>query len=151
MTRKLSLLAIVSLAASSGIASAEDKVNFETQILPIFEERCMKCHREPYEDERGRMKKPKGGLRMDTPEEFLKGGESAEDGEQSLVPGKPDESLTVKLIMLPEDDDDVMPPEGKADHLTEDEIALVKKWIAEGANFGDWKGTKFNAEGEKVE
>ena len=148
MTRKLTFLAMAA-AATTGMATADEKVDFEKQILPILEERCMKCHREPYEDARGRIKKPKGGLRLDTPEEII--AFKNDDGEANIVPGKPDESTFVKLIMLPEDDDDVMPPEGKADHLSDEEIALVKKWITEGPTFGDWKVTKFDAEGNKVE
>jgi hypothetical protein len=31
-----------------------------------------------------------------------------------------------------------MPPEGKADPFTDEEKALLKKWIDEGANFGAW-------------
>ena len=148
MTRKLTFLAIAA-AAFSGTAVADDKVDFEKQILPLLEERCMKCHREPYEDSRGRTKKPKGGLRLDTAEDMM--AFKNDDGEANIVPGKPDESTFVKLIMLPEDDDDVMPPEGKADHLSDEEVALVKKWITEGPTFGEWKQTKFTPEGEKVE
>ncbi len=147
MPRKYLFLALAALASSPATAPAQDKVDFKAQILPLFEERCMSCHREPYEDERGRIKKPKGELRMDNPEGFKAGGENGD----IIVAGKPEEGTLIKLVSLPEDDDDVMPPEGKADHLTDAEIALLKKWISEGAEFGDWTGTKFDAEGNKVE
>jgi hypothetical protein len=41
--------------------------------------------------------------------------------------------------MLPKDDDGHMPPKG--DDLTKEEIALLKKWIEEGADFAGWIGS----------
>jgi hypothetical protein len=35
-----------------------------------------------------------------------------------------------------------MPPEGKGDRITPENIALIKKWITEGADFGGWKGVE---------
>lgn len=107
----------------------------------------MSCHRETYKDpERGRTRKPKGDLRMDTPEEILKAGESEK---VAVTPGKPDESEALARVLLPEDSDDFMPPKG--DPLTKEEVELLRKWIGEGAKFGAWKGTKFTPEGEKVQ
>ena len=44
------------------------------------------------------------------------------------------------LATLPRDDDKAMPPENKGDPLTPAEIAVVKKWIVDGADFGGWEG-----------
>lgn len=48
-----------------------------------------------------------------------------------MVPGKPEESSIIQRVVLPADDDDVMPPKGGP--LKSEEIALLKQWVAEGA------------------
>lgn len=136
---KLAILAAAGTVALASTASAEDKVNFEKQILPVFEEKCIKCHKKPYTDERGRLKKPKSGLRLDGAKFYAKGGDlQADDDKKVLVAGKSGESTLYTFTMLPEEDDLFMPPKGDA--MTDDEKALLKKWIDEGADFGDWKG-----------
>lgn len=119
------------------------KVNFEKQILPFLKASCVDCHRAPYE-KNGKLKKPKAGLRLDGAWAITLG---SEDGE-IVDPGKADESSMYTSVMLPADDDDVMPPEGKADDLTDTQKALLKQWIDEGANFGGWAG---NLEGKPKE
>ena len=47
------------LAFASSFSLAEDRVDFEKQILPIFEQKCFECH------SGGGKKKPKAGLRLD--------------------------------------------------------------------------------------
>ena len=118
------LLAFAAVAALAGIARAEDKIDFARQIRPIFAETCYKCHNE---------KKHKGDLRLDSADAILKGGK---DG-KILAAGDPGKSDLFKRIMLPKDDDDVMPPEG--DPLPKAKTDLIKQWIAQGASFGDWK------------
>jgi len=134
----LASLATVSLTALP--AAAEEPINFEKAIFPIFEAKCIKCHASEHTDDAGKVKKPKGGLVMDTPEGLTKGGKHAK--EKTLVAGKPEESELYRVTTLPPSEDEAMPPEGKADPLTDEEKALLKKWIAEGAKFGDWKGKK---------
>src|SRR5690348_12071216 len=119
-----------SLAVLSGLlflaapVLGADKVDFVKQIRPIFSDTCYKCHGP---------KKQKGKLRLDSVEAILKGGK---DG-KVLEAGDPDKSELYKRITLPKDSDDVMPPEG--DPLPKAKTDLIKQWIAEGANFGDWK------------
>ena len=108
----------------AGQVSAADKVDFAKQIRPIFADTCYKCHGP---------QKQKGKLRLDSVEAINKGGK---DG-KVLEAGDPDKSEIYKRIILAKDDDDVMPPEG--DPLPKDKTNLIKQWIAEGANFGDWK------------
>jgi hypothetical protein len=132
--KSLPLLLVTSLSFAASI-QAED-VSFEKDILPVWKDRCMECHRAPYTDEKtGRIKKPKGDYRMDTPELAVKGGESEKT---AIVPGKSAESHMITSITLPADDDDIMPPKG--DPLTPAQIEAFKKWIDAGANFGEWKG-----------
>ena len=117
-----------------------EAVDFESEILPVLEAKCVECHKAPYE-ENGRTKKPKAGLRLDAAWAMLAG---SEDG-AVLVPKDADESALYARVTLPEDDDDFMPPVGKADPLTKQEIKSLRKWINEGADFGDWEG---NLEGK---
>jgi len=137
MNLKTTLAPLLGLALLLSNASAQDaKVSFETQILPIFKERCFECHQKEYTDDTGRVKKPKGKFRMDNPTLMLKGGSEGGD----LTPGKPEESTVYTSTMLPEDDDMAMPPKG--DRLTDEQKNLIKQWIAQGAEFGAWKGAE---------
>jgi hypothetical protein len=119
---------------------ADDKVDFEKQILPIFKTSCFKCHEKEHTDETGKLKKPKGGLVLSTAEGIKKGGK--EDKEKCLVAGKGAESTIYTALGLPESDDKAMPPEGKGDRVSKANQDLIKKWIDEGANFGSWTEAK---------
>lgn len=123
-------------------AAAQDAgapVDFAKQIYPILEAKCLKCHQKERE-ENGRIIKPKHGLRLDNAEGIMKGGK--EYPNENVVAGKPDASWLLKTLSLPTDDDLAMPPEGKADSVTDAEKALIKAWIEQGAKFGDWKGVE---------
>lgn len=150
-TMKKSLSTLFGTLAAIGLtatpAGADEPVDFVKTILPVFEAKCMDCHRAPFENPRtGRITRPKGGLRMDTVEEIMKGGDEG----LSIVAGKPDESLAYTRTMLPTHDDDHMPPEGN-EPLTDEEKAALRKWIEQGADFGDWTESKFDPEGNKIE
>ncbi len=90
-------------------------------IKPILEARCVKCHGK---------KKQKGEYRLSNAKDIVKAGDSEE---KPVVVGKPDASYLVKLTVMSEDDDDVMPPKGGT--LKKEEIAKIKAWITEGAKF----------------
>ncbi|MCB1203086.1 MAG: DUF1549 domain-containing protein [Verrucomicrobiae bacterium] len=106
------------LILASPLLAQESKIDFVRDIQPILEFHCVSCHNE---DE------AKADLRFDKASHFFAGGE----GGDSLVKGKPDESLMIELVALPEDDPDVMPPKGRK--LNEVEIAKLRQWITEGA------------------
>lgn len=138
-TLVLTLAAVLALGVSITTSSAQDagKVNFEKQVLPVLKESCFKCHQKEHEED-GKIKKPKGKLRLDGAAVIMKGGSEYPD--ENVVAGKPDASWLVKTMELPDSDDLAMPPEGKGDRVTPENIALIKKWITEGADFGGWKG-----------
>ncbi len=100
--------------------NSTEKLVFQDVILPIFEAKCNKCHNE---------EKSKGDLRLDTYELAMKGGENGDN----FIPGKPDESLSIQRIALPDDDDEHMPPDGK-EQLTPAEFALLRYWVQAGAS-----------------
>ena len=132
------------LTAGLGVSHGQDKkIDFEKQIWPILERSCVKCHKAPFE-ENGRTIKPKAGLRMDGAWAITMGSENG----AVLTPGNAEDSELWWRTDLEEDDDDYMPPTGKADPLTAEEKALFAKWIDQGADFGGWAG---NLEGKPKE
>lgn len=115
-------------------SSAQAAVNFEKELLPAITKKCVDCHKAPHV-ENGQKKEPKAGLRLDASWAILKGSENG----PVLTPGAPDKSAIYESVTLPKDDDGHMPSKGE--DLTKEEIALLKKWIEEGANFGGWVGS----------
>jgi hypothetical protein len=109
------------------IPDASMKVDFEKHVLPILERSCFECHS-------GQLKKPKGGIRLDDLESIREKSRS----DNLLLPHKPDKSTLVKSISSNKDDDDLMPPPNEGKPLSAEEIALIRRWIDEGANFGSW-------------
>jgi mono/diheme cytochrome c family protein len=100
-------------------AAAKKGVTFAKDLKPIFEKSCVKCHGP---------EKAKGDLRVDSLEAVLKGSEHG----KVAVAGKVDKSpLLWSVARL--DEDSAMPPEGKADPLTKEQVALVRAWIEQGA------------------
>ena len=108
------LTATVSALLAAPPSSPADPDFFETQIRPLFAEKCYACHTD------ARM----GGLQIDSREHFLKGGKSG----PMAVPGDPDASLLVKALRY--DASPKMPPTGK---LAADQIAAVEAWVKAGA------------------
>jgi mono/diheme cytochrome c family protein len=100
--------------------AAKTGVTYAADIKPIFEKSCFKCHG---------AEKQKGKLRVDSIEAIKKGGE---DGE-ILGGGKSEKSRLVHSIARILDEDENMPPEGKGDPLTKDQVALVRAWIDQGS------------------
>ena len=94
-------------------------VTFAKDIKPIFDKSCIKCHGE---------EKQKAKLRLDSLEWTLKGA----DGEDVVKKGKSAESHLVHSVARV-DEDEAMPPEGKGDPLTKDQVGLIRAWIDQGA------------------
>jgi mono/diheme cytochrome c family protein len=111
----LCLLLLVPLATA-----AEKPVDFALQVQPILAAKCMKCHGPG---------KASGGIAFDKPEHAFA---VAESGEKAILPGKGGESELIKRITSP-DESTQMPPEGK--RLSEAEVAIIKKWIDQGAEW----------------
>ncbi len=91
---------------------------FETNVRPLLAEKCLMCHGD---------KKQWGGLRLDSREALMKGGESG----VAIESGKPSASLLISLIR--ETDKDVrMPKDGQ---LTKRQIDDLVRWIEMGAPY----------------
>jgi len=95
---------------------AKDKA-YEHVIKPILSATCTSCHG---------AKKDKGKIRLHTMEDILEA--------DIIVAGKSAESELTTRILLPDDDEDVMPPEGKK-QLTAQQKKLINWWIDQGADF----------------
>ena len=104
-------------------ASTNKGVTYATDIKPIFEKSCIKCHG---------AEKPKARLRLDGLETALKGGE---DG-KVILPGNSAGSMLVHSIAHVGKPDGYMPPPRNKAHippLTAEQIGLIRAWIDQGA------------------
>ncbi|MEX2581258.1 MAG: PSD1 and planctomycete cytochrome C domain-containing protein [Verrucomicrobiales bacterium] len=104
-----------------GIQAADEPLDFNRDIRPILSDKCFQCHG-PDEETR------EAGLRLDHRES------ATEEG--AVVPGHVDNSELVARI-LAEDPDDVMPPPRVKKPVTPGEAELLRRWIAEGAAYGE--------------
>ena len=119
LVRKLLFITCVSLTCALQRVSATDF--FETRIRPVLYDQCVQCHGP---------EKQKGGLRLDSREALLTGGESG----PAVVVGKPGESLLLKAVGQ-EDKDLQMPPLKAGPKLEAAVIADMATWVREGL---DW-------------
>jgi hypothetical protein len=103
--------------------SAEAIAYFEKEVRPLLIEHCQKCHGE---------KKQESSLRVDSRAALLQGGDSG----PSIVPNKPKEGTFLAAIRHVGDLH--MPPAGKLPDRT---IAVLEKWVADGAAWPEEKGT----------
>lgn len=122
MNRSITLMVMVvacHLTTRAFTARADERDDFfESKIRPVLSGTCFRCHGDS---------KTAGGLRVDSREMLLKGGESG----PAIVPGQPETSLLIKAIRR-EADVSAMPPE-KEKSLRADQIADFVRWIKSGA------------------
>ena len=104
-------------------ATGPTPVDFGTEIRPILSGKCFKCHG-PDESSR------KADLRLDLRPEAIR----EHDGGQAISPGNPTASGVLQRLRT-SDPDDVMPPPKEGAALTGAEIALIERWIGEGAPY----------------
>lgn len=94
---------------------------YQDIVKPIFKQKCEQCHN---------ANKMKGDLRMDDIKLFIKGGKHGVIFKVNDVQG----SEFIKRILLPESDEEHMPPKGKT-QITENELIILRWWIEQGASF----------------
>jgi hypothetical protein len=105
----------------AAVVRADDKVDFSRDILPLLSENCFQCHGPD-------AKNRKAKLRLDDEQ-------NVKNVRGVVVPGKSDES---ELFLRVSDTDakHVMPPPSSQRKLSPQQIALLKRWIDEGASWG---------------
>ena len=96
-------------------------VDFERDVLPIFEESCFSCHGP---------EKQKGELRLDARHLTIEGAKSG----KAVIPGDGEHSTVVRR-MLALDNEKAMPQ--NEDRLPAKQIAIIKAWIDQGAIWPD--------------
>lgn len=94
------------------------KVDFEKDVQPILEQKCYSCHGENAQQ---------SGLRLDKRQNALRGG----DYGPVILPGKSAESKLIKRVVNG-DGGLQMPPTGA---MPDEEIAILRAWIDQGADF----------------
>ncbi len=108
-------------------ACAENAVSFRAEIAPLLQRRCAQCHNE---------ENAKGSYRLDTFARMKKAGESEF---APVVAGKARESELYRLLIEPAAEDR-MPQ--KADPLPPEELALIERWLNEGATYDGGEETR---------
>ena len=98
---------------------------FESKIRPVLATHCFECHGH----------KDKGGLKLDSREAILQGGDSG----PAIVLGKPQKSLLMTAVQHA-DSELEMPPKKK---LPPEAIADLSQWIRAGAVWPEGKGLGF--------
>lgn len=109
-----------------GEATVPTIVDFNYHVRPILSDRCFKCHGPD-------ANKREAGLRLDTEEgafAVLKDNPS----QHVVVPGDPLSSELYHRIST-SDTSELMPPPSSKLSLTTTEIAIIKKWIEQGAGY----------------
>jgi Protein of unknown function (DUF1549)/Planctomycete cytochrome C len=105
----------------------DGKLDFSRDIRPILSSNCFRCHGPDGDEREGG---GADGLRLDIPEGLR------EDlgGHFAVVPSKSDESELIARVTS-DDESTVMPPPGAGKKLSAAEVALLRRWIEEGANY----------------
>ncbi len=106
--------------------AGSDQVSYNFHIRPILSDKCFACHGPD-------ANKREADLRLDTEEGAFKGLKES-PGMFALVSGKPEESAVYHRITS-EDPGELMPPPESNLSLSPEEIALIKKWIEQGAKY----------------
>jgi hypothetical protein len=116
--RQIIAVLLLVLAEFRG-APAETRVDFSKDLAPILEQNCLRCHYPGNE---------KGGISLATADSLRES--------EYVVPGRPDESPLLELVTPTSSEPrPKMPKEGQP--LTTEQIRVIRKWIAEGAEWSD--------------
>ena len=122
---------LVSAAISflySAAGAEPGKLRYNESIRPILSNNCFQCHGP---DE----KKREAELRLDT----FEGATHDLGGYAALKPGAPEKSALLARILSHDRDEMMPPPKSKKPSISPNEVALLRRWITEGAQYeGHW-------------
>lgn len=104
------------------LPGAAGAIDFTRDVQPLFQRHCVECHGP---------EKQEGGYRLDVKRVALEGGDSHAP---NIVPGKSGESPLIRFV-TGLDEEMRMPSEGKP--LVPEEIAVLREWIDQGAEWPD--------------
>lgn len=128
LSLRAALLAGLCLVANaSSVAVADSPIRFSRDVRPILSEHCFHCHGP---DAASR----EADLRLDVAATY----EAGADASGVVVPRQPEASELYQRIVAPDDELRMPPPEAPT-QLSPEEIAVLRRWIAEGAAWeGHW-------------
>jgi len=117
---RLTIWSIIGVSLLEALpAAAEDPADYEARVKPLLRARCYACH--------GALKQ-EGGLRLDTAVLILAGGDSGD----VVATTNPDSSQLITRVSAL-DAAVRMPPVSEGEALSDEQIALLRKWIEAGA------------------
>ena len=126
LTNKKKLLFVTALIvcgfALIHFTTSEKKVDFSSDVKPILNKKCIICH---------------GGVRAKSGFSVLFRDEAlakTESGKPAIIPGDPDASELMRRISI-DDPEERMPYKHEA--LSKEEISIFRRWIKQGAKWGD--------------
>jgi len=126
--RRLTVITLAVAAAVAAEVGPAAPLDFNRDVRPILSDRCFACHGPDAEDRQA-------GLRLD---DRAAATAVLDSGAAAIVPGHPEASAMLERVVHA-DPDVVMPPPHVNKPITPAEAALLRRWIAEGAEYrGHW-------------
>ena len=125
MTRTTMKTLVWGVLIASGSGATAKEIDFNRDIRPILSDRCYHCHGPDAENQ-------KSDFRVDTFEQIT----ADLGGYAGVVPGQPENSTLLKRLHST-DPDDVMPPLDSNRVVSDEEKALLKEWIKQGAEYAE--------------
>ncbi|MCC6281063.1 MAG: PSD1 domain-containing protein [Saprospiraceae bacterium] len=108
-----------------GNEAVPDTISYNFHVRPILSDKCFKCHG----PDKNQLK---AGLRLDNAESAYAPLQETK-GAFAIVPGKPEASEVMKRITSKDTSYQMPTPDSHLGALTEIEISIIEKWIAQGA------------------
>jgi hypothetical protein len=112
------LMSPLKATADESLSDTSTRMQFSGSVLPLLKKHCYECHSHGADS-------AEGGLVLDSRVGWEVGGDSG----PAIVPGRPEKSLLLKAVEY-SDSELQMPPDSR---LAEGEIAILKKWVVDGA------------------
>jgi hypothetical protein len=108
------------------IRELPEQISYNFDVRPILSDKCLSCHGPD-------ASKRKADLRLDLPESAYQALKE-HPGAHAIVPGSPELS-SLYLSITSNDSSKLMPPPSSNLRLSKYEIAILEKWIKQGAKY----------------
>ena len=115
--------------SAAALNSAMQHVDFTAHVKPVLEQRCVMCHNR---------KTLPGRMSLENRKTAMSRGATG----TPIVPGHPEESILIANIKSAHAHVNTMPPVGE--RITKDELAVLTKWIKDGAEWPDGRAGRLN-------
>ena len=113
----------IALSLAFAASAQAGRVSYNRDVRPILSENCFHCHgQDP--------KHREADLRLDERDSAV----AINDGSAAIFPGDPARSAIIQR-MLSKDPDEVMPPPKSHRSVTPAQVEVIRRWIAEGAEY----------------